>query len=164
MKLPGKIIPLTLRQLVSKPATVQYPAGAERQFPDVRGKIVHDTKLCIGCTACIRDCPSFAIDIVRISETERKFRAFINTAACTFCSQCVVGCPKSALQFTPEFELATLSRESMIYGSELPPEVAEAESLEGAAEGTAGSCCGGNCGGGSVKAPASTPAEDEPVA
>ena len=134
MKLPGKIIPLTLRQLISKPATVSYPAGAERQFPDIRGKIIHDTKLCVGCTACMRDCPSKAINIVRISETEKKYQAFIGTDTCTFCSQCVDGCPKSALQFTADFELATLSREAMTYGSVLPVEEPAEEAVGEAAD------------------------------
>jgi len=148
MKWPGKIIPLTLKQLVSKPSTVSYPAGTERQFPDIRGKVIHDAKLCVGCTACMRDCPSKAIDIVRISETEKKFQAFIGTDTCTFCSQCVDGCPKSALQFTADFELATLSRESMTYGSVLPPVEMPVEMPVETAAG----------------APAEVPAKDEPVA
>ena len=147
MKLPGKIIPLTLKQLVSKPSTVTYPAGAVRQFPDIRGKIIHNHQACIGCTACIRDCPSKAIEIVRISETERKFQAFIRTDSCTFCSQCVDGCPKSALKFTADFELATLSRDAMRYGSVLPEVKPASEPTEAAAE-----------------TPADSPAKDDPVA
>jgi len=158
MRRPGKILPLTLKQLVSKPATVSYPAGPERQFPDIRGKVVHNTKVCVGCTACMRDCPSKAIEIVRISETERKFQAFIRTDSCTFCSQCVDGCPKSALRYTSDFELAALSRTAMRYGSELPPE----KPVEAPAEASVGTSVGASVGT-STEAPAEAPASDKPA-
>ncbi|MCL1846739.1 MAG: 4Fe-4S dicluster domain-containing protein [Coriobacteriia bacterium] len=112
---PGRIIPYTLKMMVSKPATVTYPAGDVHQFPAIRGRIVYDAALCIGCTACMRDCPTDAIVIEKIVEKlpEKFFAATIMNDRCIYCAQCVDGCPKDALQFTPEFELAGLSRDSM---------------------------------------------------
>ena len=108
---PGKILPVALNQLVSKPATVAYPAGDKNQFPEVRGKIVFSAELCVGCTACVRDCPSHAIQIEKVADKE--FKAIIDMAECIFCAQCVDSCPKNALSYTPEFELAALDRDSL---------------------------------------------------
>jgi len=111
MKKPGKILPVTLRQLVSKPATVRYPAGPEKQFPNLRAKITFDAELCVGCNACVRDCPTDAIEILTVGE--KQYKAILKTDSCVFCSQCVDSCPKDALHYTPTFELATLNRESL---------------------------------------------------
>ena len=111
---PGKIFPVTLKQLLSRPATVAYPAGAEKQFPAVRGMITFNAELCIGCTACVRDCPSKAIEIEKIADEPKQFNAIINKARCVFCGQCVDSCPKDALKHTPNFELAALSRDGLI--------------------------------------------------
>ena len=110
---PAKILPLVLRQLFSQPATVSYPAG-EKQFPDVRGKVYHDPELCIGCTACMRDCPAKAIEIIKVAtEPVKRFEATIYLDRCVFCGQCVNGCPKRALRHSPEFELAVLNRDAL---------------------------------------------------
>ena len=115
MQRPGKILPVALKQLTSKPATVMYPAGEVKQFPEVRGMIAFNAELCIGCTACVRDCPSKAITIDKIAD--KQFKATINKARCVFCGQCVDSCPKDALKHTPDFELAVLSRDGLICDS-----------------------------------------------
>jgi formate hydrogenlyase subunit 6/NADH:ubiquinone oxidoreductase subunit I len=112
MKRPGKIIPLALKLFSSKPATVSYPAG-ERQFPDIRAKIVFDQELCIGCTSCVRDCPTGAIEIIKLED--KQYKAVMHIDRCVFCGQCVDSCPKDALHLTPEFELAGLTRDNMTY-------------------------------------------------
>ena len=104
-------MPLTLKLLVSKPATVAYPAGDGNEFPALRGRIVFDPAKCIGCGACMRDCPTAAIEIEKLPE--KKFAAIISNDKCIYCAQCVDSCPKDALQYTPEFELAALTKDAM---------------------------------------------------
>jgi len=114
MKGPGKILPLTLKNFASKPTTVSYPAAAadgKKQFPDVRGMIVHNPELCVGCTACMRDCPSQAIEIVKVAD--KQFKAIIRMDKCIFCAQCVDTCPKGAQQYTKEFELAAFDKAAL---------------------------------------------------
>jgi formate hydrogenlyase subunit 6/NADH:ubiquinone oxidoreductase subunit I len=89
---------------------VSYPAG-ENQFPAIRGRIVFEPEKCVGCTACVRDCPTAAIEIEKLPE--KRYAAIISNDRCIYCAQCVDGCPKDALHYTPEFELAALSRASM---------------------------------------------------
>lgn len=115
MTRPGKIIPATLKNLFSKPATVSYPAplaAGEKPLPATRGKVVHNPELCIGCNACMRDCPAFAITIIKVGD--KQFKAIIKQDDCVYCGQCVDSCPKEgALVSTNDFELAALSKEAL---------------------------------------------------
>jgi len=121
MTRPAKIAPLTLKLFVSPVATVSYPAGDWReQFPAVRGKIASDPSKCVGCHACVRDCPTGAIEI--IDEGDKKHREFIYLDKCLFCGQCVTTCPKNALHWTTNFELAGFDRGSMRVDCEEPVE------------------------------------------
>jgi formate hydrogenlyase subunit 6/NADH:ubiquinone oxidoreductase subunit I len=105
---PGKIFPVALKQLFSKPATAAYPVGGKEQFPTVRGRIVFDPDSCVGCTACMRDCPTGAITINKVGE--KQYKAVIDIDVCIFCSQCVTTCPRGSLIASPDFELAVLNR------------------------------------------------------
>jgi len=111
MKRPGKIMPLTVKLLVSKPATSPYPVGGGKDLPAIRGRIVYEAEKCIGCNACMRDCPTGAIVIDKLPE--KHFACTIHNDRCIYCSQCVDSCPRDALHCTPEFELAALTKENM---------------------------------------------------
>jgi len=110
MNRPGKIMPYTLKLLFSKPATVTYPVG-EQQFPAIRGRIVFTPDKCVGCGACMRDCPTAAIEIEKLPE--KQFAAVISNDRCIYCALCVDACRKDALHYTSEFELAALSRSTL---------------------------------------------------
>lgn len=61
----------------------------------------------------MRDCPANAIEIFRISETEKIFKATVRLDRCIYCAQCTDSCPKDALEMTKDFELAHFTRESL---------------------------------------------------
>jgi formate hydrogenlyase subunit 6/NADH:ubiquinone oxidoreductase subunit I len=108
MRRPGKMIKLVLSQLFRKPATNLYPAE-KMDMPDkFRGKLKFDSKKCIGCKLCMRDCPTNAIVIHKTEDN--KFEAHIDLSKCIYCAQCVDVCPKKALDPTPDIELAQLDR------------------------------------------------------
>ena len=110
----GKIMPFTLRHLLRKPATIAYPANRENLGLDgLRGALAYDADKCIGCNACMRDCPSNAIQIEKVAD--KQYKATYHLDRCLFCAQCVDVCPKDALVCTPNFELAGFSREAMTY-------------------------------------------------
>jgi NADH-quinone oxidoreductase subunit I len=104
----GKMLREVLRSVGKKPATVRYPHVKVTMPADFRGRLVFDPAKCIGCKLCMRDCPSRAIEIVKVGE--KKFEAHVDVAKCIACGQCVDSCPKDALRLTGDFELAQLVR------------------------------------------------------
>ena len=114
MKAPGKITGYALKHLGKKPATVAYPFGKLDIDPNYRGKLRFHADTCIGCQLCVKDCPADALKVENIGTKEnKKFRAILDLDHCIFCCQCVDSCRKGCLSFTPNIELAGLSREDM---------------------------------------------------
>ena len=105
---PGKMIHQVLGSLFKKAATTRYPFVKAEMPKDFRGKLQFTPERCIGCKACMRDCPAGAITIRKVGE--KKFEAEIDLAKCISCAQCVYSCPRNALEATPEFELAQQDR------------------------------------------------------
>lgn len=111
MKLkPAAFLPELLRHIFKKPATVKYPFEKLSVPADFRGTPVLNPDLCIVCRACVRDCPAFAIEIIEISEEEKKYRMTIHNDRCIHCAQCAESCPTKAIMLNGEFEIATDSR------------------------------------------------------
>lgn len=111
MKKPGKMLAETVRHVLKKPATVRYPYVKVEMPAKFRGKIKFDPAKCIGCKACMRDCPSKVINIIKVGD--KKFEAEFLNDRCIFCAQCVDTCPKDALEATVEFELAAFDRKNL---------------------------------------------------
>lgn len=110
---PAKMFSLVFGSVFKKPATVLYPYVEAEVFDGFRGKLKFDQEKCIGCKICMRDCPSWAIEIFRISETEKIFKAVVRLDRCIYCGQCAESCPKDALEMTKNFALAHFNRESL---------------------------------------------------
>ena len=106
-------LPELLRHLFKKPATVKYPFEKLKVPKDFRGTPVYDSNLCNGCKLCIMDCPAEAIEIIRISETEKKFKMLLHNDRCIHCAQCADSCPKNAISMNMEFELAVFDRHKL---------------------------------------------------
>jgi formate hydrogenlyase subunit 6/NADH:ubiquinone oxidoreductase subunit I len=102
---PGKMIREVLGSVFKKAATTTYPFGKKTEMPkNFRGELRFYPEKCICCKLCMRDCPTGAITIRKVSEG--KIEAEIDLAKCIYCGQCVDVCPKKALESTPAFELA----------------------------------------------------------
>jgi len=106
-------LPEMLRHLFKKPATVRYPFEKTPPPKDFRGTPVFTASKCIGCMICVNDCPAEAIDIIRISETEKKFKMILHNDRCIHCAQCVDSCPTKTYHMNTEFELAAFSRHDL---------------------------------------------------
>lgn len=119
---PGRMIREVLDSLFRKAATSRYPFVKAQPPKGFRGKLRFSADKCIGCKACMRDCPAGAITIRQVGEVPpppdappgtkptKKFEAVIDLSRCIYCAQCVDSCPRKALEATPEFELAQQDR------------------------------------------------------
>jgi formate hydrogenlyase subunit 6/NADH:ubiquinone oxidoreductase subunit I len=105
------MIQTVLGSLMKRPATTRYPFEPSPMPERFRGKLAFHGELCINCRICMRDCPSDAIVITKIGDTE--IQAEIDLARCIYCAQCVDSCPKKALEATGDFELAQLTRDRL---------------------------------------------------
>lgn len=105
---PGAMIMELIRSLFKKPVTTKYPFDKARPVKKFRGRITFRADKCIGCKLCMKDCPSDAIQIVKVGE--KRFDAVIDLGKCIYCGQCVESCMKKALECTEDFELAQLNR------------------------------------------------------
>ncbi len=118
---------LTLKQMIKstihKPQTVMYP-WEKLVLPDVyRGRpgLIFDR--CIGCGICMRICPNRCIDLLLVDDLktvegkapEKVKRPRVNVGRCMMCGYCAEYCPTNAMIVTPEYELASYTREDIIF-------------------------------------------------
>lgn len=108
---------VTMKHLLSKPVTVQYPDEKLPIADAYRGRHALKQQGCRACGLCAKACPVDCIDI----ETERhakrviEFKTFtIDYNKCLFCGLCVEACPASSLEMTKEYDLSTDDRSTLI--------------------------------------------------
>ena len=76
---------------------------------------------CVACYLCQAVCPVTCIDLQAENlEDGRRIacRFDINFARCIFCGMCEEACPTYAIQLTPDFEMSTTERASLLYHKE----------------------------------------------
>lgn len=91
-KNPLKMTKVALQSLLSKPATVPYPAARKPVYAGTRGRIAINESTCILCLICDKKCPTGAIKVDRPGKTWA-----IDRLRCIQCNFCVEVCPKKSL-------------------------------------------------------------------
>src|SRR5437660_4295640 len=110
---------ITMRHMVSKAVTVQYPDEIAPLPPRSRGVIALKEENCTVCMLCARECPDWCIYIEDHEERRapkgegKRAKSFnvldrfaIDYALCMYCGICVEVCPYDALFWSPGFEYA----------------------------------------------------------
>lgn len=108
-----KLLGLSLRNLLSGPATVEYPREPAPVEPDSRGRLYADLRKCTGCSLCSIECPAGAIEMVQVppgyevpAANRRRIYPLIDYGKCVFCYRCAAVCPFSAFVVSNEYRLA----------------------------------------------------------
>jgi NADH-quinone oxidoreductase subunit I len=106
---------------------IPYPEVKPYLPPRYRGRIVltrdpDGEERCVACNLCAVACPVGCISLQKAEKPEdgrwypEWFR--INFSRCIFCGLCEEACPTTAIQLTPDFELAEYKRQSLVYEKE----------------------------------------------
>lgn len=107
-----------LKNLFSKPMTVQFPSQAIPIPAGYRGEHMYDIDKCISCELCSKICPNCAIEMVVAPEQYRdkypKQYPKIDLGKCCFCGLCQDICPKGGIVLTKGFFLSTPDPKSVI--------------------------------------------------
>jgi NADH-quinone oxidoreductase chain I len=107
-----------LKNLFSRPMTVQFPHQAIPIPDGYRGEHTLDIDTCTSCGLCFRICPNRAIEMVEAPEQLRdkypKQYPKIDLGKCCFCGLCQDICPKDSITLTKGFFLSTFDPKSVI--------------------------------------------------
>src|SRR5438105_5462690 len=125
-----KGLSVTLRTMLHRSVTVQYPKERPDLPPRSRGVIALKEANCTVCYKCSRECPDWCIYIDAHKETHEPAsggrarsvkvldRFAIDYALCMYCGICVEACPFDALFWSPEFEYAEYDIHELIHEKE----------------------------------------------
>ena len=119
-----KALGLSLRMLVSRKRTLNYPFEGEPRSVRFRGehalrRYPNGEERCIACKLCEAICPAQCIVIElgpsRNDGTRRTTRYDIDMTKCIYCGLCQEACPVDAIVMGPNMEFATQTREELYY-------------------------------------------------
>lgn len=120
---------IVFKYALKKPVTLRYPEEKRTLPPRSRGrhyltKWSDGLERCVGCELCAIVCPSQAIYVKPAqndpdhphSHGERYATDFqINMLRCIYCGYCEEACPTGAIILSSEYELASFTREELIF-------------------------------------------------
>ena len=134
MKIPGSGLVqgliVTMRTMLHRSVTDQYPEVKPELPPRSRGVIALLEENCTSCMLCARECPDWCIYIDSHKETipappggrERQRNVLdrfdIDFSLCMYCGICIEACPFDALFWSPEFEYAEYDIHELIHEKE----------------------------------------------
>jgi formate hydrogenlyase subunit 6/NADH:ubiquinone oxidoreductase subunit I len=105
-----------LRSFFTRHTTQLYPVERIAPPERYRGILSYNSSVCTGCSLCVRDCPSAAIELVILNRAARQYVMKYHLDRCIYCGQCMVNCkPKGIGMSNQEWEHAALEKNFMVY-------------------------------------------------
>ena len=100
----------------TKSATQLYPAEKVSPPDRYRGELFFDPKACTGCSLCVKDCPSNAIELTILDRAAKRYVMKYQKDRCVYCGQCVINCKFKCISMSHEdWEHAALEKNFTIY-------------------------------------------------
>jgi NADH-quinone oxidoreductase subunit I len=118
------------RHLFTPSVTLQYPTQRWTMPERSRARLLNKIEDCIGCSQCVRVCPTSCITIKTEKRgkdepekfasdgTAIKLRTYvydIDMTLCCYCALCTFGCPTHCLVMTSEYEYSVYDKSEHIY-------------------------------------------------
>jgi formate hydrogenlyase subunit 6/NADH:ubiquinone oxidoreductase subunit I len=96
--------------------TQLYPAERIAPPERYRGILSYDPSLCTGCSLCVKDCPSNAIQLVILDRAAKQYVVKYHMDRCIYCGQCMVSCKFKCIGMSnQDWEHAALNKDFMVY-------------------------------------------------
>jgi len=100
----------------TKHTTQLYPIDRIAPPERYRGVLSYNASTCTGCSLCVKDCPSDAIELVILDRAAKQYVMKYHMDRCIYCGQCMVNCkPKSIAMSNQDWEHAALEKKFMVY-------------------------------------------------
>src|SRR5512145_634603 len=117
---------VTLRNILRRPVTIQYPEEKRTPAPRYRARIIltrdpDGGERCVACYLCSAACPVDCISMQAAeAENGRRYAAWfrINFARCIFCGLCAEACPTLAIQMSPDYEMGSRDPLNLVFEKE----------------------------------------------
>ena len=105
---------IALKNLFTKPSTVNFPAVNVDAKPFYRGRIVYDAEKCTGCKDCQTVCSPSAITQTKEKTPEgTKVHFTVDLTSCTFCGTCQDFCTQNAISLSDDYHMVASNPEDL---------------------------------------------------
>jgi len=105
-----------LKSFFTKHSTQLYPIERIAPPERYRGILSYNPSVCTGCSLCVKDCPSNAIELVILDRAAKQYVLKYHMDRCVYCGQCVVNCKFKCIGLSnQDWEHAALDKNFMVY-------------------------------------------------
>jgi formate hydrogenlyase subunit 6/NADH:ubiquinone oxidoreductase subunit I len=105
-----------IESFFKKSATQLYPVERIAPPQRYRGVLSYNPSACTGCSLCVRDCPSDAIELIILDRAAKRYVVKYHMDRCIYCGQCVVNCKFKCIAMSNEdWEHASLNKDFLVY-------------------------------------------------